>query len=39
MDSKLSFKGEVRPKIIRGSGHKGWHRIVLLIRDWMRLGR
>lgn len=36
MDSRLSFRGDVRPKVIRGSNHTGWRRIVLLIRDWLR---
>lgn len=39
MKGNLNFKGEVRPKVIRGSNHKGWRRTIVLIRDWLRRGR
>lgn len=39
MRSDLSFKGDMSPKVIRGSSHKGWARIIVLIRDWLRRGR
>lgn len=39
MDGDLSFKGKMRPKVIRGKGHKGWRRMIVLIRDWLRRGR
>lgn len=39
MKGDLKFEGQLRPKVIRGSGHKGWRRIIVLIRDWLRRGR
>ncbi len=39
MRGDLSFKGDIGVKVTRGSGHSGWRRIMVLIRDWLRLGR
>jgi hypothetical protein len=39
MKGDISFGGDLRPRVIRGSGHKGWRRVFVLIRDWLRRGR
>ena len=39
MRGNLSFKCDMRPKVIRGPGHRGWRRMFVLIQDWLRRGR